>query len=65
MIKYYIWKNGDHADADGFFDFQDAFNYAMEIGADEIEETTWYSDEAYENGEPADKFKIVWRAERS
>lgn len=34
-----------------------------EIDADEIEKTIWYSDEAYEDGEPADEFKIAWRKE--
>lgn len=59
--KYYVWKNGDHADADGFFNYEEALSYAMEINADEIEKTIWESEYAYENREPADRFEVVWR----
>ena len=34
-----------------------------EIDADEIEKTIWYSEDSYENREPADEFKIAWRKE--
>lgn len=63
VVKYYVWKNNDHADDDGFFDFEDALELAREIDADEIEKTIWYSEDGYENREPADKFEIAWRKE--
>ena len=53
--KYYVWKDGEHADSDGFFDYEDAIEYAKEIDADEIEKTTWYSQLSYQNREPADE----------
>ena len=59
--KYYVWSGGDHADSDGFYDFEDAYNFAMEVGADEIEKTCWHSEESYNNYEPADYFEVVWR----
>lgn len=59
--KYYVWKNGDHADVDGFWDYDDAYEYAIEIGADEIELTRWYKESAYEGRCPADDFKTVWK----
>ena len=58
--KYYVWKDGDRADADGFFDYDEAYDWAMEIGADEIEKTMWYKESAYEGHYPADEFKTVW-----
>lgn len=61
MEKYYVWKDDEHADADGFWDYEDALEFAKEIDADEIEKTCWYSEEAYENGEPADEFVVVWK----
>lgn len=59
--KYYVWKDNDHADADGFFDYSDALEFAKEIDADEIEKTCWYDEEAYEDGKPADEFVTIWR----
>ena len=61
--KYYVWKDNDHADADGFFDYDDAYEYAMEINADEIEVARWKDESAYEERQPADDFKTVWRKE--
>lgn len=63
VVKYYVWKNNDHADDDGFFNFEYALKLAREIDADEIEKTIWYSEDSYENREPADKFEIAWRKE--
>lgn len=59
--KYYIWKDGDHADADGFWDYDEAYEYAMEIEADEIEVARWHKESAYEGHYPADDFKTVWK----
>ena len=61
MEKYYVWKDNDHADADGFFDYEDALSFAMEINADEIEKTVWYSESDYEDRKPADEFVVMWR----
>lgn len=61
MIKYYVWKGNDHICCDGFFDYNDALQFAIDNDADEIEETTWYSEESYENREPADAFRVVWK----
>ena len=58
--KYYVWKDGDHADADGFFDYDEAYDWAMEIQADEIELARWETEEAYESRYPATEFKTVW-----
>ena len=27
--KYYVWKDDDHADADGFYDYDEAYKYAL------------------------------------
>ena len=59
--KYYVWKDGNHADADGFWDYGEAYEYAMEIEADEIEVARWYKESAYEGCHPADDFKTVWK----
>ena len=61
VYKYYVWKDGNHVDADGFYNYVDAVEYAKEIDADEIEKTYWLSEEAYKNREPADEFEIVWK----
>lgn len=61
--KYYVWKNNDHADTDGFWNYDEAYKYAKSIEADEIEKTCWKTDKAYENGEPADNFITVWKKE--
>jgi len=61
VCKYYVWKDGEHADADGFFDYKDALNYAIENGADEIEKTIWNTELAYQSREPADNFEVVWK----
>lgn len=58
--KYYVWSCGNRVDNDGFFDFMDAYEFAMEVGADEIEKTIWESEDAYENYEPASCFEIAW-----
>ena len=63
VVKYYVWKNNNHADDDGYWNFEDALEFAKEIDADEIEKTIWYSEESYDNREPADKFEIAWRKE--
>ena len=59
--KYYVWKDGDHADADGFWDYDEAYEYAMEIEADKIEVAMWYKESAYEGHYPADNFKTLWK----
>lgn len=59
--KYYVWKNGNHADTDGFWNYDEAYEYAMEIEADEIELARWHEESAYEKYQPADDFKTVWR----
>ena len=59
--KYYVWKDDDHADADGFYDYDEAYKYAIRANADEIEKTCWKTEEDYENGNPADYFEVVWR----
>ena len=59
--KYYVWKDNDHADTDGFYDYDEAYECAMKVNADEIERTCWESEESYENGNPADYFEVVWR----
>lgn len=61
VYKYYVWKDGDHADADGFFDYQDALDYAKEIDADEIEKYFWYDEQSYKDREPADEIVSVWK----
>ena len=59
--KYYVWKDGDHADVDGFFDYNDAYEWCMEINGDEIELARWEDNEIYESGGPAIEFKTVWK----
>ena len=59
--KYYVWKNGNHADTDGFWNYDEAYEYVMEIEADEIELARWHGESAYEKYCPADDFKTVWK----
>ena len=61
VCKYYVWKDGEHADCDGFFDYLDALDFATEIDADEIEKTIWNTELAYQSREPADDFEVVWK----
>ena len=61
VVKYYVYKNGEHADADGFFDLIDAKEHALEVGADEIEETIWEDSYDYQHNNFADRFRVVWR----
>lgn len=61
ICKYYVWKNNDHADTDGFFNYEEAIKYATEIDADEIENYIWKDESAYQNGEPADEIISVWK----
>ena len=59
--KYYVFKNDEHRDFDGFFDLEEAISYAMETDSDEVELTVWNSENGYQNREPADYFKTVWK----
>ena len=61
ITKYYVWKNNDHADADGFWDMEEAITFAKENDCDEVEMTCWENEDSYDNREPADYFKTVWR----
>ena len=63
MVKYYVWKDNDRMM--DFFDYEDAFQYAMEYDCDEIEKTVWDSEEDYQNYEPATEFETVWRKENN
>lgn len=63
VVKYYVWNGDERICDDGFYDFEDALKYAQEYGGNEIEKTVWYSEEAYEDREPADEFEIAWRKE--
>ena len=62
LIKYYVWKNNDRII--GFYDFEDALEYAKEFDCDEIEKTIWASEEDYQNYEPAIDFELVWTNDR-
>lgn len=60
VIKYYVWKNDERFTEEAFDDIDEAIEYARENECDEVEETCWDSEEAYDNYEPADRFKTVW-----
>lgn len=62
--KYYVWKNNDRICHDGFFEYEDAFEYALKNKADEIEKAIWNNKEAYNNYEPADDFVVVWEKDK-
>ena len=59
IIRYQIWNGYEHGDL--YQDLDDAINDARWEGADEVEMLVWYSERNYQNYEPADEFKIVWR----
>ena len=60
VIKYYVWKNDERFTEKAFDDIDEAIEYARENECDEVEETSWCSEESYNNYEPADSFKTVW-----
>ena len=60
VIKYYVWKNNERFTEEAFDDIDKAIEYARKNKCDEVEETCWDSRKAYNNYEPADRFKIVW-----
>ena len=61
VIKYYVWKNDERFTEEAFDDIDEAIEYARENECDEVEETCWDSEEAYDNYEPADEFETVWK----
>lgn len=60
VIVYYVFKNGEKIYNSGFFEMDDAIEYAKEINADEVEAAIWYSGDSFNNYEFADEFKTVW-----
>ena len=60
VIKYYVWKDNERFTEEAFDDIDEAIQYARENKCDEVEETTWDSEESYQNYEPADRFRTVW-----
>ena len=60
VIKYYVWKDNERFTEEAFDDIDEAIQYARENKCDEVEETTWDSEESYQNYEPADRFITVW-----
>ena len=61
VVKYYTWQGNDHADDDGFWDKEEAIEYAKKNDCTEVEMTCWLSEENYEDRGPADAFEVVWR----
>ena len=57
--RFQVWYGDDH----GYlcYDYEDALKEAKENGGDEIEKLTWFNEDDYEDGKPADVFKVVWR----
>lgn len=65
MEKYFLWIGNEKLNYLGFSSFDKALNVALEIKTvTEIEKAIWYDEEDYQNGEPADEFKIVWGVEK-
>ena len=60
VIKYYVWKGNVRFTEVAFDDIDEAIQYARENECTEVERTEWDSEEAYQNYEPADRFKTVW-----
>ena len=60
VIKYYIWKDDERFTEEGFENMDEAIEYAIENKCTEVERTEWDSEEAYQNREPADRFRTVW-----
>lgn len=61
LIKYYVWKDNERFTEEAFDDINDAIQYAIENNCDEVEETAWCDEESYQNYEPADRFRTVWK----
>lgn len=64
VIRYYAFKDDVRIEKP-FVNYDDAIDYARKNNCDEIEETVWNSEKAYNNYEPADSFKTVWRMFRA
>ena len=60
-VKYFVWKNDERFDDIGYNNYEEAFKVAIENDCDDIEETIWYSRDSYNNYNPADEFKTVWK----
>ena len=58
VIKYYVWNENERYCE--FDDINEAIEYARENDCTKVELTEWYSEEAYQNYEPADRFETVW-----
>jgi len=64
VIKYYVLKGDEGAgSAPEFNDSKSAVDYAIKIGADEVEKHIWDSEETYNNYEPSDSQEVIWRKE--
>ena len=61
VIKYYVWKDNERFTEDAFDDIDEAIQYARGNECDEVEETAWDSRKSYNNYEPADRFRTVWK----
>ena len=61
VIKYYIWKDNEKFTEEAFDDIDEAIQHARENKCDEVEETAWDSRESYNNYEPADIIRVIWK----
>ena len=59
--RYYVYKGNDYYDNIAYNDFYDALSVAEDNNCDEIEIHAWITHESYNNCEPADYQKVVWR----